>query len=84
MTGVDHHVAAVAAGVSVMALRISVLFWGHDLAFLEIEVTTGRRKEVSTRGKSRSLASLGMTRRDRVEGEGEGEAPPPSPVFETI
>jgi len=37
---VDQHVAALAAGVLVLALAIGVLFWGHGLAFRKIEVTT--------------------------------------------
>jgi len=40
MIGIDQHVAAVAAGVSVLTLRISMLLWRHDLAFRKMEVTT--------------------------------------------
>jgi hypothetical protein len=40
MMGVNHHAAAVAAGVLVLALLIGVLFWGHGLAFRKIELRT--------------------------------------------
>jgi hypothetical protein len=50
MVLVDQHMAAVAAGVLVLALMDRVLFWGHDLAFRKIEVTTGRSNEVKTDG----------------------------------
>src|SRR5712692_4357551 len=40
MIGVDQHVAALAAGVLVLAFGIGVLFWGHRLAFRRIDVTT--------------------------------------------
>jgi hypothetical protein len=57
MSRIDQHVAALATGIPILAFRIGLLFWGHRLAFLILEVKRQEREEV--RKKQIPLAAAG-------------------------